>query len=242
MGEQGAGERAQAGQGANAVPSDPAGTGSRTGQSHEAGPTGALAEPGQQLNLQEPSVPRPAATVILLRGGSQALEVLLAKRNEQARFMGGVWVFPGGSVEERDGEQPRVAAVRELAEEAGIQLSDPSEMVEFSRWITPAQVAVRFDTLFYLAQLPPGQEPRVDGHECVACGWFTPAEALAAGERGEIQLVFPTIKHLEQLSAFATVEQLVAYARGREVLPVEPRLVLDDGTPRVLLPGEPGYE
>jgi 8-oxo-dGTP pyrophosphatase MutT (NUDIX family) len=199
-------------------------------------------EPGQQLNLDEPSVPRAAATVILLRGGSHGLEVLLVKRNEQARFMGGVWVFPGGSVDEGDGEQHRAAAIRELAEEASIQLEDPAELVEFSRWITPAQVAVRFDTLFYLAQLPAGQEPLVDGEECVELGWFTPASALAAGERQEIQLVFPTIKHLEQLSVFATVDELLAHARGRGVLPIEPRVVLDDGVPRVLLPGEPGYE
>jgi 8-oxo-dGTP pyrophosphatase MutT (NUDIX family) len=245
MGEQSAGERARSSQSANGGPSDPTGTSSRTSQSDDAGeggPAGALGEPGQQLNLQQPSTPRPAATVILLRGGSQELEVLLVKRNEQARFMGGVWVFPGGAVDEGDGEQHRTAAVRELAEEASIQLDSQAELIEFSRWITPAQVAVRFDTLFYLAQLPSGQEPKVDGEECVALGWFTPAGALAAGGRQEIQLVFPTIKHLEQLSGFATVEELLAYARGREVLPIEPRVVLDDGVPRVLLPGEPDYE
>jgi 8-oxo-dGTP pyrophosphatase MutT (NUDIX family) len=235
MGEQSAGERVQASQSAHA------GTHSRSDDTGESRPTGALGEPGQQLNLDEPSVPRAAATVILLRGNSQALEVLLVKRNEQARFMGGVWVFPGGAVDEGDGEQHRAAAIRELAEEASIQLEDPAELVEFSRWITPAQVAVRFDTLFYLAQLPSGQEPLVDGEECVELGWFTPAGALKAGERQEIQLVFPTIKHLEQLSAFATVDELLAHARGREVLPIEPRVVLDDGVPRVLLPGEPGY-
>ncbi|MGN6372356.1 MAG: NUDIX hydrolase [Solirubrobacteraceae bacterium] len=203
---------------------------------------GTLGEPGQELASGEPATPRQAATVILLRGGAQALEVLLVKRTETARFMGGVWVFPGGSVDASDGQAPhRAAAVRELEEEAGIALGDPEQLVEFSRWITPAEVAVRFDTRFYLAQLPNGQEPRVDGQECVALGWFTPAGALAAFERQEIALVFPTIKHLEQLQPFESAEELLRYARGREVLPVQPRVVLEGEVARVLLPGEPGY-
>jgi 8-oxo-dGTP pyrophosphatase MutT (NUDIX family) len=210
------------------------------GKGVEPGLTGV--EPGGELNLGEPSPPRQAATVILLREGAQALEVLLVKRTEQARFMGGVWVFPGGSVDGRDGEgEHRAAAMRELAEEAGITLADPAELVEFSRWITPAEVAVRFDTRFYLAQLPQGQEPRVDGEECVQLGWFTPHGALEAFGRKEIALVFPTIKHLEQLRPFESVEQLLLHARGREVLPVQPKVVLEGEVARVLLPGEPGY-
>lgn len=206
------------------------------------GRPGTLGEPGQELSSGEPATPRQAATVILLRGGSHALEVLLVKRTEAARFMGGVWVFPGGSVDECDGEAAhRAAAIRELQEEAGITLSDPEELVEFSRWITPAEVAVRFDTRFYLAELPNGQEPYVDGQECVALDWYTPAGALAAFEREEIALVFPTIKHLEQLEPFANADELLQHARGREVLPVQPKVVLEGEVARVLLPGEPGY-
>lgn len=203
----------------------------------------ALEEPGQGLNLGQETPPRQAATVILLRGGSSTLEVLLVKRTEQARFMGGVWVFPGGAVDEQDGEDPhRSAAARELLEEASITIAKPSELVEFSRWITPAQVSVRFDTRFFLAQLPEGQEPRVDGEECVDQGWFTPQGALDAHAREEIALVFPTIKHLEQLGAFPTVEELLAYASGRKVLPVQPKVWFDGEVARVLLPGEPGYD
>jgi 8-oxo-dGTP pyrophosphatase MutT (NUDIX family) len=209
----------------------------------------ALGEPGQGLNLGQETPPRQAATVILLRGGSSTLEVLLVKRTEQARFMGGVWVFPGGAVDSADGGEAdgdgrahRVAAVRELLEEAGVAIADPSELVEFSRWITPAQVSVRFDTRFFLAQLPDGQEPKVDGQECVEQGWFTPPGALDAHARQQIALVFPTIKHLEQLGAFASVEELLDYARGRKVLPVQPKVFFDGEVARVLLPDEPGYE
>ncbi|MGA7705434.1 MAG: NUDIX hydrolase [Solirubrobacteraceae bacterium] len=207
---------------------------------------GAAAEPGQGLNGGAATTPRQAATVILLRGGTQTLEVLLVKRTEQAKFMGGVWVFPGGAVDEQDprsgGHAHRAAAARELSEEAGVMLDDPAGLVEFSRWITPEEVTIRFDTRFFLAELPAGQEPEVDGEECVDHGWFTPRGALDAFAREEIVLVFPTIKHLEQLEVFGSVTELLGYASGREVLPVQPKVWFDGEVARVALPGEHGYE
>jgi 8-oxo-dGTP pyrophosphatase MutT (NUDIX family) len=202
--------------------------------------------PGEELNTTgEETPPRQAATVIVLRGGAEALEVLLVKRTPHARFMGGVWVFPGGAVDTGEGEGDaahRVAAVRELQEEAGIVVDDPGALVKFSRWITPAEVVVRFDTHFFLAPLPDGQQATIDGDEIVDEGWFTPAGALAAHERGEIELVFPTIKHLEQIGSFASADALLEYADGREVGPVQPRVVTDGETARLLLPGDPGYD
>jgi 8-oxo-dGTP pyrophosphatase MutT (NUDIX family) len=200
--------------------------------------------PGEELNSGPPARPRQAASVILLRGGGQGLELLLVKRTPEARFMGGVWVFPGGAVDAQEGDGDgahRLAAVRELHEEASVELAGPDELVKFSRWITPAMVTIRFDTHFFLATLPAGQEPAVDGEECVDLGWFSPQGALDAHERGEIQLVFPTIKHLEQLREFPTVEALLEHARGKEVLPVEPRVVMEGEVARILLPGEKGY-
>ena len=201
--------------------------------------------PGEELNLGEETVARPAATVIVLRGGGDTLEVLLVKRNPDSRFMGGAWVFPGGAVDRDEGEGDqalRAAAVRELSEEAGIALRSPAELVPFSRWITPPQVKIRFDTWFYLAPLPVGAEPRVDGGEVVDACWYEPSAALDAGRHEQLLLVFPTIKHLEQLGGFATADELLDYARGREVVPVQPRVVVSGETARILLPGEPGYE
>jgi 8-oxo-dGTP pyrophosphatase MutT (NUDIX family) len=202
--------------------------------------------PGEDLNVSgEETVPRQAATVIVLRGGGDGLEVLLVRRTPQARFMGGVWVFPGGAVDAGEGEGDaahRVAAVRELEEEAGIVLDDPGALVKFSRWITPAEVVVRFDTHFFLAPMPDGQEATIDGDEIVDQGWFTPADALAAHERGDIELVFPTIKHLEQLGGFESAVALLDYARDRRVGPVQPRIVTEGETARLLLPGEAGYD
>ena len=202
--------------------------------------------PGEELNTTgEETPPRQAATVIVLRGGGEALEVLLVKRTPHARFMGGVWVFPGGAVDAGEGEGDaahRIAAVRELQEEAGIVVDDPGALVKFSRWITPAEVVVRFDTHFFLAPLPDGQEATIDGDEIVDEGWFTPAGALAAHERGHIALVFPTIKHLQQLAGFASADELLDFARGRDVGPVQPRVVTEGETARLLLPGDPGYD
>src|ERR1022692_5320871 len=148
--------------------------------------------PGEELNRGPETVRRPAATVILLRSGADSIEVLLVKRNPQSRFMGGAWVFPGGAVNLHEGKGDgalRAAAIRELAEEAGVALAGPDELVSFSRWITPAEVKIRFDTWFYLAALPEGAQPRCDGSEVVDARWYAPAAALAAAREGEIMLV-----------------------------------------------------
>ena len=200
---------------------------------------------GEQYNPGEPTTPRQAACVIMLRGEAETLEVLLAQRNPAARFMGGAWVFPGGAVDAAEGHDDaahRAAAVRELEEEASVTLPDPAALVAFSRWITPREVRIRFDTWFYLAPAPGDAEPRPDGQETVDARWFTPSAALDAHARGDILLVFPTIKHLEQLSAFPSADALLEHARGQEVSPVEPRVVVTGETARILLPGEPGYD
>jgi 8-oxo-dGTP pyrophosphatase MutT (NUDIX family) len=182
---------------------------------------------------------------MLLRGGTSRLEVLMVQRNPAARFMGGAWVFPGGSLargESGDQAGLRAAALRELQEEAGVELPPEAELVPFARWITPAQVKTRFDTWFYLARAPEHTQPRVDAAEVVDFRWISPVEALAAGESGELFLVFPTIKQLQQLSGFESAEQLIEYARAREVLPIEPRVITTGETARIVLPGEPGYD
>jgi 8-oxo-dGTP pyrophosphatase MutT (NUDIX family) len=195
--------------------------------------------PGEELNTGAATTPRDAATVVVLRGGAETLEVLLVMRNPEQRFMGGAWVFPGGAVDA--GEDARVAGVREVAEEAAVALPDPGALVEFSRWITPAQVKIRFDTRFFLVAAPEDAAPAVDGAECVDVGWFTPAGALEAYAREEILLVFPTIKTLEQLAPFGSATELLEWAHGREVVPIEPQVVVEGEVARVVLPGEPGY-
>jgi 8-oxo-dGTP pyrophosphatase MutT (NUDIX family) len=200
--------------------------------------------PDEELNPGRAVVPRPAATVILLRGGNDGLEVLLVKRNPRARFMGGAWVFPGGAVDREEGQGDRAlraAALRELREEAGIELGGPEALIPFSRWITPEEITIRFDTWFYLATAPGAAKAHVDGAEVVQARWYEPDEALRAGRAHEIMLVFPTVKHLEQLARFRTAAELVRYAGRQEVKPVLPRVLLSGEAARIVLPDEPGY-
>jgi 8-oxo-dGTP pyrophosphatase MutT (NUDIX family) len=167
------------------------------------------------------------------------------QRNPEARFMGGAWVFPGGAVDLADGNgEPalRAAAVREAEEEAAVTIADPAALVPYSRWITPAEVKIRYDTWFFVVHAPGDATPRVDGSECVDWRWSSPAGALAAQRTGELLLVFPTIKHLEQLATFPSAHAVIEHARGQEVRPIQPRVIVDGEVARVLLPGEPGYE
>jgi 8-oxo-dGTP pyrophosphatase MutT (NUDIX family) len=191
-------------------------------------------EPGTILNTSgEPTQPRQAATVIVLRGGAERLEVLMVQRTPKARFMGGAWVFPGGAVDAE--EDHRVAAIREVEEEAGLTLPDPAALVPFARWITPPEVTVRFDTWFFLARAPEGQEAEPDGQEIVDARWFAPARALEGGEAGDLLLVFPTIKNLERLARFDSADALLEWAAAHEVKPVQPRVEGQGEAARIVL-------
>jgi 8-oxo-dGTP pyrophosphatase MutT (NUDIX family) len=197
--------------------------------------------PGEELNPGPETSARDSASVIVLRDGASGVEVLLVKRNPKARFMGGAWVFPGGAVGPDD-PGPAEAGLRELTEEAGVSVGGPQELAAFSRWITPAEVKIRYDTRFYVTRMPEGAEAVPDGSECVDAGWWRPADALDAHARDEMLLVFPTIKHLEELASFGAVEDVFESVRDREIAPVQPRIVQRESGPEVLLPGEPGYE
>jgi 8-oxo-dGTP pyrophosphatase MutT (NUDIX family) len=199
-------------------------------------------EPGTIINESGvPTVPRQAATVIVLRGGSERLEVLLVQRTPKAKFMGGAWVFPGGAVDAHEGSGDaahRAAAIREVAEETGIALTDPDALVPFARWITPPEVTIRFDTYFFLAVAPDGAEVVVDGQEIVDARWFEPARALEGSEAGEILMVFPTIKNLERIAEFESADALLEWASTHEVKPVEPRVEGQGEAARIVIDDE----
>jgi 8-oxo-dGTP pyrophosphatase MutT (NUDIX family) len=170
--------------------------------------------------------------------------VLLLKRAEAAKFMPGVWVFPGGAVDPGDGENEagyRACAVRELEEEAGIALGAEEELVLFSRWITPEVVSRRFDAWFFLALAPAHTPPKPDGIETVDAGWFEPAAALAAQGAGEMALAFPTVKQLESLLSFRTSDEVIEAHLGRAVEPILPKVIGTLEENRVVLPGDPDY-
>jgi 8-oxo-dGTP pyrophosphatase MutT (NUDIX family) len=199
-------------------------------------------------NFGPPSEPRPSASVVLLRRGGKhserALEVLMLKRSGSAKFMPNVWVFPGGAVDPEDGEGDggyRICAMRELAEEATIELAADEELILFSRWITPKVVSTRFDAWFFLALAPAHTPPKADGVETTEAGWFRPQAALDAQAAGEMALAFPTISQLRLLLPFGSADEVLAAHRGRPVEPILPKIVGSAENPRVLLPDDPDY-
>ena len=230
---------------------------------------------------------RPASTVLALRPASRGFEVLMVRRVQSAVFMGDARVFPGGALDEADhsplaaravrwhgdpAELPwRAAGLRELAEEAGVLLTDPpgvsavgkgtglyaalvdegavldaDRLTYFSNWVTPRfrGAARRFDTRFYVVVVPPGTEAGADRAEVTEASWVTPAEALRRAAEGEWKVEFPTLCHLQALAGCSAADEVPALAPPPgEVVAVRPRVVLlgDEGF-RILLPGDPGYD
>jgi len=176
----------------------------------------------------------PAATVVPIRDGVRGLEVLLLRRNARGMF-GGMWVFPGGKVDEvdriaagpadetlegpgadtREGEilAARRAAVREAAEEADLLL-DESQLVVLSFWIPPPEAPRRFATWFFLAPADAGIEITVDDGEIHEHRWMTPPEAMGRRDAGEIELAPPTFMTLWWLAEHLTADSALDAARG----------------------------
>jgi 8-oxo-dGTP pyrophosphatase MutT (NUDIX family) len=203
---------------------------------------------------------RPAATVIVLRAQGSAFEVLLLRRHDQVAFMAGAHVFPGGRVDDHDhaaetastdqwprhfsdlsvGEEKtyRNAAVREVREEANVEILS-SSLLPFAHWVTPSIEIRRFDTRFFLARMPQGQEARHDNHEMTAQAWLTPAEALDRARTGSILLPPPTWTTLRQLEPFSSIDAIWSWATTRPIVRVEPGFVKTDEVTMLTLPGDP---
>jgi 8-oxo-dGTP pyrophosphatase MutT (NUDIX family) len=263
---------------------------------------------------------RQAATVMVVRDSPEpdvngsSIEVLMVRRNLKSDFVGGAFVFPGGSVDPADGGAEAeaacrgrsdaqasallglasgglaywVAALRETFEEAGLLLAerpegpallagDPEEEARFvaeraavnagsrrfldlcrdenlqllvdqvhyfAHWIAPVGAPRRFDTRFFVAAAPSGQQAAHDASETIADTWISPHRALEGHRRGKFEIIFPTIRNLQAISRFATSGELLARAEAasRSVPSVEPRVVVDGNGVRILVPGDVGYE
>jgi 8-oxo-dGTP pyrophosphatase MutT (NUDIX family) len=122
----------------------------------------------------------------------------------------------------------------------GLRLAT-DQLVYFAHWITPEERPMRFDTRFFVAPMPAGQEAEADEHEIVAVRWLTPAEALQARTRGEISLRLPTMKNLGVFDGAPSTTEVLGRLAGLRVAPIRPRMVSEQGAPRTLLPGDPGY-
>jgi 8-oxo-dGTP pyrophosphatase MutT (NUDIX family) len=228
--------------------------------------------------------PKNAATVILLRPTvNEGFEVFMTRCPAGMHFLGGMYVFPGGSVRKEDcsegilrrcrgltrqGAQRMlgmqlspelslghwVAGIRELFEEIGILLyltetgkplvmseqrrkewlvekhealvkgtADFQSLLEseeilcdlaslryFSHWLTPEEFPTRFDTRFFLASLPPGQNPMPTSEEVTHSFWITPERSLELCQKGSLPVIFPTFASLRTLADFESLESLFA--------------------------------
>ncbi len=262
--------------------------------------------------MTTPTIPRPAATLALLRDGERGIEVLMMRRTHLAQFASGAYVFPGGALDDADHDPafaalvrsiddaqasrilsvPRgglaywIAAIRECFEEAGlllayectgelvsidgesrraafrkqrqaldqghISLADllreqrftvATDMLAYlSRWITQAGRPRRFDTRFFVARAPARQQSEHDGSELLHHAWLTSEEALARNARGELSLLFPTIKTLQTLARFRDVDEALAYARSDRSMPaMAPRAARSSSGPTTLFWGDYAY-
>jgi len=169
---------------------------------------------------REEGDPIPAATVILARDTPLGLETLMLRKNSKLAF-GGMWVFPGGRIDDEDRQgaadleaAARRAAVREAAEEAALVV-DEASLAWIAHWVPPGLAPKRFATWFFVAPAPDGAVA-IDGGEIHDSAWMRPVDAIARRDGGEIELAPPTWMTLHYLSAFDTVAALLADARVRE--------------------------
>jgi 8-oxo-dGTP pyrophosphatase MutT (NUDIX family) len=202
--------------------------------------------------LTEPRKPiapdEPAATVILLRDAPAGVEILMLRRNSKLNFAGGLWVFPGGRVDDADRTglptedacgAAKVCAAREAAEESALEI-EPADLIPFSHWTPPDNSPRRFLTWFFVCRAPLGNVS-IDQGEIHDHRWVTAADGMRKVQTDEIQVLPPTFVTLAMLAEFSTVETALA---GVHALPVDiyrTRIGLTPEGPTALWEGDAGY-
>jgi 8-oxo-dGTP pyrophosphatase MutT (NUDIX family) len=204
---------------------------------------------------------RPASTVIVMREAADAtapFELLMVRRNDTVAFMAGSFVFPGGRVDDfdrpRDGEtlSPatfvdltpaeeaayRRAAVRELQEEANVTIT-VDDLYPFAHWVTPEIETRRYDTRFFLARMPHGQDARHDEGETTALEWLSPAAAIGRFERRELLLPPPTWTSIRQLASRTSIDDAIEWTRHRKIARIMPGFRKSESEFMLMLPGDP---
>jgi 8-oxo-dGTP pyrophosphatase MutT (NUDIX family) len=114
-------------------------------------------------------------------------------------------------------------------------------LVYFAHWITPEEQPLRFDTRFFAAPCPAGQEASGDDYEMTDLKWLTPSEAMEAQKRGEISLRNPTVKNLLLFDGARDTTHALERLRDRVVTTIRPRVIMEGETRKILMPGDPGY-
>lgn len=177
--------------------------------------------------------------------------------------MAGAYVFPGGRVDEADHAVPanarflaspprfpdlavadelpyRVAAVRELAEEANVSVQ-VDDLLPFAHWVTPEIEIRRYDTRFFLTVMPEGQDARSDEGETTLLVWRTPTAAIAEAMAGAIMLPPPTWTTLRWLERRGSLDAVLEWARTTPVVRVQPGFIVTGASRILTLPGDPDF-
>jgi 8-oxo-dGTP pyrophosphatase MutT (NUDIX family) len=194
----------------------------------------------------------PAATVVVLRDHADGgVEALMVRRNSKLEFAGGMWVFPGGRVDVADREglsdgdvlgAARRAAVREAAEEAGVDL-DAADLVWFSHWTPPPISPKRFGTHFFAtAAATADLVVTIDGGEIHDHAWMRPTDAMARRDAHEIELSPPTWITLEELARHRSVDAALASFRSRPAEHFATHIALLDECAIAMYDGDVAYE
>ncbi len=252
----------------------------------------------------------PSATVTLVRDTPRGIEVLMMRRNLKSGFVPGMYVFPGGGLDDNDllfknnglcaclddvrasatlgvpadGLAYWAAAIREAYEESGLLLARGSaggmialddaatasrfdahrrqlnagavdfaallktenlqlaadQLTYFAHWITPVSAPRRYDTRFFMAEAPAGQQPFQDERETIAAEWVHPGAALSRHQRGQFEMRTPTVRTLETFAGFDNVANLrQGLNKSGEIRTMLPRI---NKQGQRIMPGEPGYE
>ncbi len=193
----------------------------------------------------------PAATVVIMRDSESGIELLMLRKNSKVAF-GGMWVFPGGKIDETDkvinsdGSLDELAtatsaAARETFEEAAISVSQEN-LFWFSHWVPPAITPKRFSTYFFATKLLDGDEVTIDDSEIIEHSWFRPHEAINLRDAGEIELAPPTWVTLNHLISFTNVEDALNALDVKDPIFYETHIAQSVKGPVAMWFGDAGYE
>lgn len=144
--------------------------------------------------------------------------------------------------EQRRRLQEKKVRFADSVQEWGLKLA--TDRVHYwGHWVTPEEQLRRYDTRFFLASVPDGQDGIHDGNELTESAWVTPQAAIDRSRTGEWVVVLPTLYNLKMLSRFSSVTGAERAARTRRPEPaILPRLVRGRTGIRILLPGDAEYD
>jgi 8-oxo-dGTP pyrophosphatase MutT (NUDIX family) len=157
----------------------------------------------------------------------------------------GVLLAGPGSItvdaEARDDLLARRRTLGDVLGAAGLPLR-ADLLAPWVRWVTPEAEPRRYDTAFFVAVVPDGQEADARTTEAVEATWWYPTEALDGAQRGELRLMPPTLHTLEEIAEHADVGGVLAAAESRVVQVHRPVIYRDGRRVVVTVPGDPGME